>query len=391
MPSGADYWLVNSYGYPSPFGSGKAVIAWNTFLSFAEFKSYDGLKAMWNGGRDGRRIDPHTVESWKATFEEFGLLYVLSGSDCIVITPAGHQLITAGSDGDRLQFGWVGLNALLRYPLRGGRTARSPAYENSDLLLYWFFFAALRELGNHLWWSELERVLSTVFTRARGIEAVELIKQLRGGDVDIESIALPVERTSGAFYNSLNQVVVHASLNHLLLGKANDEAFYRDNPERHHWILQDWLPIVDLALGGIGPDEDCLERRTLLDRLPSPPDLGGDEAGYFDYLGSSVPPIPTQSSSGAQLREIVFEGGTVAVLAEGVNYDTVTPTSIRGPILSLCKLAAGQRVILSGDLLFTYIVVDKQRSSGDAVEVTVRRARPITNPGPIQSLLGGVA
>jgi hypothetical protein len=388
VPPGADYWLVNSYGYPSPFGSSKAVTAWNTFLSFTEFHSYDALKAIWNTGRDGRRIEPHTVESWKATFEEFGLLFVLSGSDHVVITPAGRQLVAAGSDGDRVQFGWVGLNALLRYPLRGGRTPRSPAYENSDLLLYWFFFAALRELGNHFWWSELERVLSTVFTRAAGREAVELVKQLRARTVDIDSLSLPVDRTAGAFYNSLNQVVVHASLNHLLLGKASDEAFYGDNPERHQWILQEWLPVVDLALGGVGPDTECLERRTLLDRLPAAPEFGGDEPAYFEYLGAEVPPIPTGSDSATPLREIIFEGGAVAVLAEGDNYESVDATRIRGSISSLCKLASGQRIILSGDLLFTYIVEDKQRVPGDAVEVTMRRARPITNPGPIQSLLG---
>src|SRR5436305_13370664 len=118
MPAGHDYWLVNSYSYPSPFGSQHAVTAWRTLRSFTEFRSYDELKRAWSGGLDGRRIDPHTVESWKATFEEFGLLYVLTGSDRIVVTPAGEQIIAAGDAGNKTDFVWVGLNALRRYPPR---------------------------------------------------------------------------------------------------------------------------------------------------------------------------------------------------------------------------------------------------------------------------------
>ena len=109
--------------------------------------SYKTVKENWSND-SARPIKSSGVESWKAAFEEFGLLYVLSGTDQIVVTPGGKQLIKAYEDSDRREFAWVGLNLLLRYPLRGKteRQSYGSEFDNSDLLLYWFIFAALIEL-----------------------------------------------------------------------------------------------------------------------------------------------------------------------------------------------------------------------------------------------------
>jgi hypothetical protein len=380
------YWLVNSYGYPNPFSSSPhARTAWQTLLSFYDFDSYGSLKRHWARGRAGRRLSAHAVESWKATFEEFGVLYVLSDSDEITITPAGRQFRDAGESHDETEFAWIGLNALLRYPLRGGRAARSDAYADSDLLLYWFLYAAMRELGNYFWWSELERVLSKVFKRREATAAVTAVSGLRAGELSIQDLPLPVPTTKGAFYNSLNQVVVHGGMNYLTLGSARDEGLYA-NVERRHWILPDWVSLVDLALGGVDTTDGCTDMARILARMPAAPNFDGEEEAYFDYLGREVGPIPDLDQV-TRLREVVFEGGTVAVLEVGSDYDAITNGEIHGPISSLCRLAAEQRVILSHDLEFSYIVEDKVREPSGSIAVAVRRARPISDPAPVLSVL----
>ena len=88
-----DYWRVNSYGYPCFFSDHeKSQEAWATLLTFFDFTDYEALKASWSKPGAPRQLSPHAVESWKATFEEFGILFVESRSNRITITPAGIQL-----------------------------------------------------------------------------------------------------------------------------------------------------------------------------------------------------------------------------------------------------------------------------------------------------------
>src|SRR5271170_1866447 len=136
-----DFWRVNSYGYPNPFNpETKSQEAWATFRSFCDHDnaSYSALKTFWGSGGEHRKLDSHAVESWKATFEEFGLLYVISRSNKVSITPAGKQFYEAAAREHEDDLVWIGLNLLLRYPLRGPPRARSKsaAHEESNLLLY---------------------------------------------------------------------------------------------------------------------------------------------------------------------------------------------------------------------------------------------------------------
>src|SRR6266849_2002543 len=89
-----DFWRVNSYGYPNPFSQeSKSQEAWFTFKTFCDHENapYSSLKAFWESKSAPRKLDSHAVESWKATFEEFGLLYVISRSNKVIVTPAGKQ------------------------------------------------------------------------------------------------------------------------------------------------------------------------------------------------------------------------------------------------------------------------------------------------------------
>src|SRR5579885_3166965 len=175
-----DYWRVNSYGYPNPFvQERKAKEAWVTLKSFYErdYGAYTSLKEFWESHRP-RKLDSHAVESWKATFEEFGLLYVISRSNKITITPAGKQFYEAAVQEHEEDFVWIGLNLLLRYPLQGPPRGRhkSPAHGTSDLLPYRFLYSAMRDLGDYFWWTELERVFCRVFATSEAKPAVEAVR-----------------------------------------------------------------------------------------------------------------------------------------------------------------------------------------------------------------------
>lgn len=385
------FWVVNSYGYPNPFVIGSnAQGAWEKLLSFYDFASYSRLKDYWGDARRQRPLTSNAVESWKATFEEFGLLYVLAGTDEIHITPAGLQLREAAEAGREEDFAWIGVSLLLRYPLRGPRGQRIGQHLRSDLLPYWFLYAAMRELQDYFWWTEFERVLAQVFRVDQAESAVADVRRLRSDQAQPERFPLPVSQRRGAFYNSLNQVVVHAGLNYLLLGRTTDDSLYEPGrPERRHWIQPRWLPIVDRALGGLSAPDDCQVGAGFLARMPRSPDFG-DEASYFEYAGAPIPSVSAYAA-GATPKQVAFEGGTVVILKEGIHYTAPSvagSTEIRGPAATLCKLARGQRLVLGHDLARSYIVEDKQRSGADAVVVRVRRARPISDPSPFWPLLG---
>jgi hypothetical protein len=388
----ADYWRVNSYGYPNPFSeSPKQLQAWETLLTFFQGHSYTALKDYWSSGEAPRPLSPHAVESWKAAFEEFGLLYVLEGSDEIRITPAGRQFKDAAESGDEMRWAWVGLNLILRYPLRGPRGSRRGAQAASDLLPYWYLYAAARDLNDYIWFPEIERVIATVFGREQAGAGITLVKRLRAREIDIQSLPLPAPRRRGQFYNSLNQVPNHASLGYMLMNKVSAVAHY-DEPlgERRHELIPRWIRYVDLALGGTvqpGIGVDCERSGSFVERMPSAPDFAGDEEAYFAYLGAEITPLGLSGPVGVELREMRFGQGTVVVLRPGSHYDVRGEGLIVGALGVLCRLGIEQRVILAHDLARTYKVLGKQREPDGRIAVSVRRARPISDPSPIEQFL----
>ena len=391
-----DFWRVNSYGYPNPFGANaKALEAWATFDSFFQRDqgSYSSLKSYWRSREAPRILDNHAVESWKATFEEFGLLYVISRSDTITVTPAGKQFHDAAEEENEHDFAWIGLNLLFRYPVQGpprGRQ-RSAAHRDADILPYRFLYSAMRDLGNYFWWTEMERILCRVFSTSAARPAIDAIRHLRANPSEIEKYRLPADRRRGAFYNSLNQVANHAGMNHLVLARDNDGEHYGPNENRRrHFIKHDYLSLVSLALGDSTDPNNCDASAMFVDRLPSAPTFT-DEDAYFDYLGAEVPSLAAAQDMAAP-KAIAFHGDTVFVLKSGKHFDSVAEAererTIQGDTLTLCKIARNHLVILSTDVNWTYRVVGKAQASSTTVRLILRRARPITNIEPIEPLFG---
>lgn len=383
-----DFWRVNSYGYPCFFSdSEKSQEAWTTLLSFFEFTDYDELKSHWSSPGAPRQLSSHAVESWKATFEEFGILYVESRSNRITITPAGIQLREAAERDDRNEFAWIGLNLLLRYPLRGPRRPKSEAHRESDLLLYRFWYAALLDLDGYVWWTELERILCRVFLTNEAIDAIEDVRSLRLHPELIAHVNLPAAQRQGAFYNSLNQVAVHAGMNHLLLGGEDIECPYGvTEPKRRHFIRRDWMGMIRKALSNSGQSDQCSTGGLAIARLPAAPRFS-DEREYFDYLGARVTPMATLVTS--TLSSVELQGERVLLLSSGENYQVLDEHHIVGSVASLCQLARGQRIILSHDEQWTHLVEGKELVDAHVVRIRIRRARPISNIQAIRTLLGG--
>src|ERR1700730_9074622 len=104
-----DFWRVNSYGYPNPFNSDpNSQAAWGMFRSFCDHDNapYASLKAFWDSSAAPRKVSSNSVESRKAAFEEFGLVYVISGSNTVKITPAGKQFLEAAERRNEQDFVW---------------------------------------------------------------------------------------------------------------------------------------------------------------------------------------------------------------------------------------------------------------------------------------------
>lgn len=366
------------------------------FESFAfasdEQKGYRSLKRHWEN-HQSRPVQPHAVESWKATFEEFGLLYVLSRSDDVVITPGGRQLLRAAAADDKREFAWTALNLILRYPVRGeaGRRSRGDDLEQSDLLLYWYLHAALVELDGFSQ-QELFRVLAHVFRQSEAQAAVHLVRQLRAKSARISDYPDPSGGGSGGVYNALNQVLNHGSLNHMLFTSSKEDSRHFADTRENWWFVRDeYRDLIELALGGqVQPlPAGCATQASLMQRMPAAP-THADEQSYFNYIGAPVTPLATARAHAEAVAASTVEygGKSVFLLTEGQHFTHGEANHIVGPVHALCLLAEERRVILSDDLQWTYMVEHKELA-GNEVVVRIRQARPIMDPDYVMSLFGG--
>jgi hypothetical protein len=382
------FWTVNSYGYPNPFGNSRAQQVWETLLEYREFTNYTELKQYWAGPAAPRKLSSNAVESWKAAFEQFGLLHVPSGSGQVRFTPAGEQLVAAGTAGQVDDFNWIGLNLLLRYPLRGvpGRRPRDECHAGSDLLLYGFVLATMLDLGGELWWPELARVLCRVFKTADGPPAIERIRALRAGDVDVENLLSPVPDERGAFYNSLNQVIVQSGLNYQLIDRERGDPAYGEFAESQvrFWLTDDGRRAVTRALGG-APDECAGSTPLWTERLPRAYGSFADEKEYFAYLGEEVSLDPVEPMAQRPIRASIA-GAATWILRAGEDVDVLDNGQVKGPVAVLCGLAVDDRVVLSSVPSTTFLVKDKQRVASE-VTLSLRAAKPIIDWSPIQAIL----
>ncbi|EEN86811.1 hypothetical protein RHOER0001_0307 [Rhodococcus erythropolis SK121] len=379
-----NYWRVASYGYPNPFGSKLAQRSWAIFRSFVDQTSYKSVKEYWDSEEVTERLSGHAVESRKSSLEEFGLLYVLTGSDQIVITPGGRQLLEAADAGDKQKFAWIGINLLMRFPLQGPPRSRKNSNTASDFPIYNFIYSALCDLQNYVWFEELIRVLGTVTTLSEAQSAVEKVRNLRSGAATFDNMPQMPE-LKGAYYNSMNQVLNHIGLAGLILSSERGATPYKSDLQRKDTLISSFSEIVRLAIGERSSellDEDCVISDQFISRMPVIP-FFNDEEDYFKYLGAPVPNMSqARRAVEEHLPQVLFGQENVSVLSQNVHYLTGTD-SIVGEVATLCRVARGQRLILSHDAEWTYKVRDKKRIDGGKIQVQIVRSKPISNPESI--------
>tara|TARA_Y100000310_G_scaffold249848_1_gene255987 strand:+ start:320 stop:928 length:609 start_codon:yes stop_codon:yes gene_type:complete len=109
-----------------------------------------------------------------------------------------------------------------------------------------------------------------------------------------------------------------------------------------------------------------------------------DERAYFDYLDAPVAQRPVADHD---LEYVSIEDSPVAFLRQGTHYELRAANTLSGRMRPLCQLRTTQRVILSHDLQWSYLVQAKRRTGADTLEVDLRRGRPISNPGPLRRYL----
>lgn len=381
------FWRVASYGYPNPFGNTNAKLSWEILQSFVGETSYEKVKLFWQSPSSPRKLDHAAVESRKASFEEFGLLYVLSGSDDIVLTAGGQQLLRAAEQNDEREFAWIAINLLLRFPLCGPPRRIDSPNRAPNFPIYWFLWAALFDLDDHFLWPELERILCTVGNQEEALAAVAAVRDFRAGRAPLPN--LPVKNVEGAFYNSLNQVVVHAGLYYQLLDSTKVANPYDlDAPDvRRHGVIRDYQDIVRLALGtrAAGTDVECSDPGQYVSRMPLPPVFTrGQEKEYFDYVGAVVPSMESSvRATNVAVPSLPYGSDSVSILTEVHHYNITPQGHLEGDIATLCRLGRNQRIIFSHDLKYTYRLKDKQRTAIGKIRLVVNRSKPITRAEPI--------
>jgi hypothetical protein len=216
---------------------------------------------------------------------------------------------------------------------------------------------------------------------------LEDVKSLRRNPMAIGECPVISDYGVGSFYNSLNQVFVHGSLNNLLLIKSTSSSLYGDNEKsRSHVIDSRFIELVKLALGGTALSLECFDDTSYVSRLPTAR-IFTDEQQYFDYLGAEVVDRNFLSQSGS---EPDIQAGKIGIdnvfILNTDRSQSGLESTTQGTQESFCVLSVGSRVIFSGDRNWTHIVTGKEMSGPREITVTLRRARPITDAAAIKTL-----
>jgi len=212
-------WFTSFIGYPNflkkqgnPYELGQA------FVTFAgaslSGKSYSESKALFPG------LDHAQVETKKAAFQEFGLLYVVPRSNAITLTPLGKQvydliLDKQAREKNRRTILLALSHALARYqfnnPFPVGGNRYTDRAQSSDVLPYLACYYLLLKLEGVLTVSELKGAVFGLQTMAdlRKLET-KIRNQRKQGVLFPELPSLPV--TKGTSNNLKIYFMAHLSL-----------------------------------------------------------------------------------------------------------------------------------------------------------------------------------
>ena len=226
-------WYTSFLGYPNFLKSeGRGHEQASSFLTMAdaavEGLSYTQVKALFP------RLDSAAVETKKAAFQEFGLLYVVPRSDRISVTPLGQQIRALCAEGPvaeptRSHILVALSRGVARYQFNsplpvGGNRYRQRA-QSSDVLPYLSTYYLMMKLDGFLTASELRGALFGLqfMSDLRALESGIRERRSRGEPFD-DVRGLPTNEGTAA--NLKIYFLSHVSLDMELMATREDDSVY---------------------------------------------------------------------------------------------------------------------------------------------------------------------
>lgn len=228
-------WFTSFIGYPNFFRStGRGTDLAEVFLKLGEAAkagmAYSEAKNLFPD------IDSHQVETKKAAFQEFGLLYVIPRSDTITLTPLGHQILDFCSSREIVEANRRNILLALTYglaryqfnnplPVGGNRREARERSTSSDVLPYLACYYLLHKLKGILTAGEIKGAIFGLQKMADLRALEDAIRNKRTSGQPFEDLAhLPTHRRTAD--NLKIYFVSHLSLdNEIMVLSKHDELY----------------------------------------------------------------------------------------------------------------------------------------------------------------------
>ena len=225
-------WFTSFIGYPDFFAtSGNSAELAKAFQTLAR-ASLGGIS--YKDSKKAFRQDPHQVETKKAAFQEFGLLYVKPKSDKITLTPAGRQVLRLSRNKKTLEANRRLLLLTLCYSLSryqfdnplpvGGAAAKARA-ATSDVLPYLATYFLMHRLNGVITAQELRGAVFGVQHMPDLIRVERRILAQRQTGVPFKDVA-GIPSKAGTANNLRIYFVAHLSLANSIIKTTTQPTLY---------------------------------------------------------------------------------------------------------------------------------------------------------------------
>lgn len=293
-------WFSSFLAYPNFFAaSGRGADCAKAFIKLGE-AAKDGLsyKEAKNLFPD---LDPHQVETKKAAFQEFGLLFVTPGSNVLTLTPLGNQILELASDRvsankNRRTVLLALARGLGRYqfnnplPVGGKNKASIDRATSTDVLPYLACYYLLHKLGGLITETELRgaifglQKMSDIHTLEQ-----EIRKQRKSASPFQDISGLP--KRKGTASNLKIYFVSHLGIDFEILKESSKSNLYGGN-DKIYEVSQLGFEVIESVLNS--------EWNKWTDKKSEPPKARkykDIEAYFANGVGQACPEIIVASDS----------------------------------------------------------------------------------------------
>jgi hypothetical protein len=249
-------WFTSFIGYPNFFhAKGRGADLARAFVTLGDAADAGTPYA------DSKKLFPHLdraqVETKKAAFQEFGLLYVVPRSNTLTLTPVGQQVLRFAKDRKQIEkyrrpILLALARGLARYqfnnplPVGGNREEMRKRAASSDVLPYLACFYLLHKLGGMLGVNELRGAVFALQRMADLHALEESIRKRRASGTPFTDIpGLPAKAETA---NNLKiYFASHLSLDNEIMTLSQSSPLY-DDQEQVYELTQLGFEITESVL-----------------------------------------------------------------------------------------------------------------------------------------------